>query len=388
MTPIRHLHASDLQGLARLTVDGVAGTSRLVEQVHGTVLRRVAGPLRPSPQTATGGITGLVYRSIRAVNGAVGASIDTVASPLVARLPKRKASPAREHWLAALNGVLGDHLAASGNPLAIPMSFRLDGERLLLERSALAGRVEAPTGKLLIAIHGLCMNDLHWHLGTANAPKPGLPARLGRALDHTPLYLHYNSGRRIEENGADFAERLETLVDAWPVPVESITILGHSMGGLVARSALEQGIRRGADWPAALARMVYLGTPHHGAPLERAGHRFESLLGMSPYSAPFTQLGGIRSAGIIDLRHGGLPRSAGDVAEYAVAATARTHAGKLAGGLLGDELVPIDSALGRHPDPERALAIPEGNRRVIPKIGHLGLLHHPEVYRSLHRWLR
>ncbi|RFF28610.1 MULTISPECIES: alpha/beta hydrolase [unclassified Wenzhouxiangella] len=388
MTPYRYLYASDFHGLARLAVDGVAGTSHLVEHLHATIAR-TAFPVGPPARERSRGISGMVYRSIRGINAAVGVSIDAIASPFVARQTKTGASGTREHWIAVLNGVLGDHLATSDNPLAIPMSFRLGGESLALERPALAERIEAPTGKLLIAVHGLCMNDLHWETAGENGERrPGVPARLSSALGYTPLYLHYNSGRRVSENGNDFATLLEALVETWPVPVESITILGHSMGGLVARSALDRGLRQGLRWPGSLERMVYLGTPHHGAPLERAGHRFESLLGMSPYSAPFKRLGGIRSAGIIDLRHGGLPVSSAGVEEFAIAATARTRAGGLTGGFLGDELVPLDSALGQHPDPAQALDIPEDRRRILTGAGHWALMHHPEVYRSLRRWLR
>ncbi|WP_376694467.1 alpha/beta hydrolase [Wenzhouxiangella sp. EGI_FJ10409] len=381
MTPTPYLHASDLHGLARLAIDGVAGTSELVEQLHGTIAR-VAMPLGPPVVAGTRGITGLVYRSLRAVNGAVGTSINAVAGPLVARMPPPSISPGREHWLAIVNGVLGDHLADTENPLAIPMTFRYGGDALVLEPTALADRIASPSGKLLIAAHGLCMNDLHW--GGAE----GIPERLGRALGYTPLYLHYNSGRAIADNGLELAQRIETLVEQWPVPVTDIVIIGHSMGGLVARCALDTGISTQQAWAASVSRIAYLGTPHHGAPMERVGHRFESLLGMSPYSAPFTRLGGMRSAGIIDLRHGRLPASEAEVDEFAIAATARTRAGRLLGGMLGDELVPVDSALGRHPDPQRALPFPDERCLVVADAGHLGLLHHPEVYRCLRRWLR
>ena len=388
MTLTRYLHASDIHGLARLSVDGVAGTSRLVEQLHASIAG-VAPPLGRGRDSSTRGITGLVYRTIRGVNSTVGATVDAVASPVLARLPRQKPSVEREHWLATLNGVLGDHLAASANPLAIPMSFRLDGEGLILQPSALSERVVEPSGKLLIAVHGLCLNDLRWQpSGESGARRDGLPARLGRALDHTPLYLHYNSGRRLADNGAEFARLLEALVASWPVEVESITVLAHSMGGLVTRHALDCGIDAGHAWTQSLDRIVYLGTPHHGAPLERAGHRFESVLGISPYSAPFTKVGAMRSAGIIDLRHGSLPVVNRGVEEFAIAATARNRASSLPGGFNSDGLVPIDSALGRHPDPARDLKIPESRCRVVPGIGHLGLMHHPTVYRSLRRWLR
>lgn len=380
LIPIRFLTPADLHGLARLAGDGVNGTSRLVEQLHHTI-SSVAPPLGKSVDGPSRGITGLVYRSIRGINAVVGTSIDIVASRLMAEVSVTEPTASREHWLAVLNGIVGDHLAASSNPLAIPMRFRHQGRALLLERDQLAEAFARPSNRLLITAHGLCMNDLHWG-------DSGMPQRLGRALGFTPLHLHYNSGRAIADNGRELAGLLETLVEQWPVPVDEIVIMGHSMGGLVARSALAEGKSSSHAWVAALSRMAFLGTPHHGAPLERLGHRFETVLAWSPYSAPFTRLGRIRSAGITDLRHGGLPTPGAEVELFVVAATARTRIGAVLGAAAGDGLVPVDSALGHHDDPERALAVPESNRLVVAGAGHLGLLGHPAVYRGLRCWLR
>ncbi|HSH27805.1 MAG TPA: hypothetical protein VK972_08605 [Wenzhouxiangella sp.] len=378
MNPSRYFKPTDLHGLAQLAGDGVAGTSRLIERLHVTIAR-ASMPAGRAVTAPARGMTGLVYRSVRGVNALVGASIQAVAKPVVARIPGQGSSAAREQWRAALNGVLGDHLAGSGNPLTIPMRFRKHGAALTLERSALAGTFDAPRGRLLVAVHGLCMNDLQWGAR-------GIPHRLGAALGFTPLYLHYNSGLPIADNGRALAGLLQELVDAWPVPVEEIVMVGHSMGGLVARSAQAHAARGRHGWEKSLTGMVFLGTPHHGSPLERVGHGFNRLLGISPYSAPFCSLGGLRSAGIRDLRHGlaETSRPASPTTWYAIAATAGTRAGRLA----GDGLVPVDSALGRHPDPRRALGIPQENCRLVPAAGHLGLLRHPEVYRSLRRWLR
>lgn len=371
--------------MAQLAADGVDGTARLVEQLHLTVAG-AALPLGRAVEGRTQGITGLVYRTVGGVNAVVRGSIDTIARPLIAGLPRPGTSPAREHWRAALNGVLGDHLAVSDNPLAIDMAFRRGGEPLVLTPEALTAAFERPGRRLLVAVHGLCMNDLHW--GPSN-----LPDRLGRRLGLTPVYLHYNSGRPIAENGMAFAGLLEALVSSWPEPVDEIVIMGHSMGGLLARSARAHAEQAGQQWPRLLRRMVFLGTPHHGSPVERAGHGIDSLLGVSPYSAPFTRLGAIRSAGITDLR-GGMPTvgpsslSLAGIDCFAFAATAQSRAGRLAGGTLGDGLVPVDSALGRHSDPELALGIPEQNCRVIEEAGHVGLIHHPDVLRELGRWLR
>ncbi len=154
-------------------------------------------------------------------------------------------------------------------------------------------------GRLLVLVHGLCMNDLQWRRNGHDH---------GAALAHDggwqPLYLHYNSGRHASTNGREFADLLETLVAQWPVPVEELVVLAHSMGGLVARSACQHAELSQQRWLKHLRKIVFLGTPHHGAPLERHGHGLQRLVGISPYTAPLARLGMIRSAGITDLRHG------------------------------------------------------------------------------------
>jgi hypothetical protein len=184
-------------------------------------------------------------------------------------------------------------------------------------------------------------------------------------------------------------------------------LLGHSMGGLLARSALHQATAASQRWPTLLTDMVFLGTPHHGAPLERAGHWVDLLLGATPYAAPFARLGKVRSAGITDLRHGNLLEAdwAGhdrfahhgdhrqpvplpeDVRCFAVAATLGEQAGHLKGRLLGDGLVPLASALGQHREPARCLVFAPERQWVAQGVGHLELLSHPEVAARLLRWL-
>src|SRR5829696_3556768 len=283
-TPIR---PSDLRGVGRLAIDATVGVTDLVEAMHLNIARAPGLLGTPAPG-ATSGITGLVYRSIRGVTRLVGGGIDAVLARILPQLGDGSSPPGREAVLAALNGVLGDHLAASGNPLAIPMRLR-------------QGAMPQPTGKLIVLAHGLCMNDLQWH---RKGHDHG--AALARDLDFTPLYLHYNSGLHISTNARALADELETLVRQWPVAIEELAILGHSMGGLVARGACHYGRAAGHDWPRHLKKLVFLGTPHHGSPLERGGNWIDFVLGGSPYTAPLARLGKIRSAGITDLRHGSL----------------------------------------------------------------------------------
>lgn len=381
MNRITYLHPADVHGLSQLAVDGVMGTTGLVEQLHHAIVR-ISGPIGPAPEGRTRGITGLVYRSIHGVTGLVDATLNLAFNQVVPRWRLNHSAPEREHLLAAVNGVLGDHLAERNNPLAIRMGFRHQGRALKMRTKSLARAFDNPSSRLLIAVHGLGLNDLRWRTDGDR----DIPTRLAGAIGHTPIYLHYNSGKRIADNGREFAALLEQLVANWPVPVEEIVLLGHSMGGLVSRSACHYGSAADHRWARQLRRMVFLGTPHHGTPLERAGQRFERLLGISPYTAPFTALGRIRSAGITDLREGQVTDDdhtplPDNVDCYAIAAASGRR-------LSGDGLVPVDSALGRHEDPARHLRIPPEHQWISPGTSHIGLMHHRAVYRTLRRWLK
>jgi pimeloyl-ACP methyl ester carboxylesterase len=252
-------------------------------------------------------------------------------------------------------------------------------------------------------IHGLCMNDLQWARAGHDHG-----AALGHALGATPVYLHYNSGLHVSINGHALAQQLEHLFDQWPQPIDRLVLVGHSMGGLLARSATHYGRQAGHRWTARLSDMVFLGTPHHGAPLERAGNWVDILLGATPYAAPFARLGKVRSAGITDLRHGNLldedwvgrdrfARGADrrqplplpqDVRCYAVATSIGQQSGDLKDRMLGDGLVPLDSALGRHRTVARCLAFAEDHQWIGYGINHLDLLSHPGVYAQVLRWLQ
>jgi pimeloyl-ACP methyl ester carboxylesterase len=407
MTKTSAVHPSDVLGFSRLAVDATAGLADLVEAMHVNIARK-PGILGTPLEGPAGGITGLVYQSIRAINGLVGSGIDALLTPLIPLLGERNSEPQREAVRAALNGVMGDHLAATGNPLAIAMRLRQNGNPLVLERTALAAAIPQfckPGNKLVLLAHGLCMSDLQW---TRNGHNHGHNhgAALARDLGYTPVHLHYNSGLHISTNGRAFANLVETLVDRWPVPVEEIAIVGHSMGGMLARSAYHYATAAGYDWPRYLRKMVFLGTPHHGAPLERGGAWVNTAFGLSPYTAALARLGRIRSAGVTDLRYGNLldddwtgrdrfrptpdlrrPLPLPDKVEcYAIAAVAAKKA-RVLSGWLGDGLVPVDSALGRHKDPQRTLAFPKSRQWVGYGMSHFDLLNEPAVYERLKQWL-
>ena len=394
-------NASDLRGLGRLAIDGVTGVTDLVEAMHAAITHLPSAIGRPAPASTTG-LTGFVYQSVRTITGWVDGGIDASLSGLTPLLGNGGQGPQREATLAALNGVLGDHLEASQNPLAITMQLHVGGEALALDRKSLAARFPDAGGKLLVLVHGLCMNDLQWNYAGHDHGQS-----LASELGHTALYLHYNTGRHISTNGQQLAKLLGRLAKAWPVPITEITLLGHSMGGLVCRSALGVAFSKRLAWSKLPLRAVFLGTPHHGAPLERAGSWIDMLVGISPYSAPFVRLGKMRSAGIQDLRHGNLCDTDwqdrdGDgladgrtplplpkpVSAYAVAVS--TQAKREQGGnrcVRGDGLVPIASALGTHADKAFDLHIPKARQWVGYGINHLELLGSDAVYQQLKRWL-
>ncbi len=381
-------HVADVRGASRMLVDATAGVVGVVERMHRTI-QRVPGPLGRAIDEPTRGLTGLVYRGVRAGVDLVGRGLDASLGALESQRPQGDATASRDAFVAVVNGVYGDYLARTRNPLAIEMQLRHEGTALDPASVAPALGPAAPSRRLLVFVHGLCMTDGQW-LRDGRSHGTELAATLGA----TALHLRYNTGRAIPANGRAFADLLDRVVASWPVPVDDLTIVGHSMGGLVARSACRHAAARRQPWLARLRRLVFLGTPHHGSPLERGGHGLDFLIELSPYSAPIARLTKFRSAGIRDLRHGTVaPRGAravplpSGVDCYAIAAVLSARRRGAAGHLLGDGLVTLDSALGRHRDPKRSLAIPAAHRWVGYEMGHVDLLHRPEVRDRLREWL-
>jgi PGAP1-like protein len=383
------IRSADLRGAARLGFQAFDGIASLVEQMHATIAG-VAPPLGPSTHRRARGLTGFVYGTVRGVARGIGGGIDAAFGLLPAGAAEAARSPAREAMLAVVNGLWGDRLAADGNPLAIPMA---------LHRHDAA----PPTGRVLVLLHGLCMNDLQWARDGQDHGRA-----LAKSGGWTPLYLHYDSGRHVSDNGRELAALLETTLADWPVPVERLALLGHSMGGLVARSAIHQARAERRTWPRRLTALVCLGTPHHGAALERGGRWLERLLEASPYVAPFARLGRTRSAGITDLRFGNLQaadwqgRPVSDqrhddrrptplppgLPVFLVAATTASAPRGLRHALVGDGLVTLASAWGEHRDPARALSVPASHRMLLTSAHHWDLLHRAEVRAQLQHWLR
>jgi pimeloyl-ACP methyl ester carboxylesterase len=385
MTKKPRSHLADLRGASKLAVEATKGVTALVEEMHRTIGSGPAIVGKPLEVPARL-VTGIVYGSIRAVTSLVGAGIDAALEQLAPLLGESAPGPEREAVLAVLNGVLGDYLEETNNALAIPMRLRHEPR-------------PSDSRKLLVMVHGSCMNDQQW---CRSGHDHGVA--LARDLDCQLAYLHYNSGLHISTNGAEFAIAVDKLVSEWPTPLDEIVIVAHSMGGLVSRSACRAAESSKLGWRDKLRTMVFLGTPHHGSPLERGGHWVDVLLGVSRYSAPLARLGKIRSAGVTDMRFGnvldehwqGRDRFEGsndhrsplplpdDVVCYAIAATTDSE---LSDKPSGDGLVPVDSALGVHDKPALTLAFPEAQTWTGAGMAHLDLLNRPEVYETICAWL-
>jgi len=389
-----HVQPADLRGFSRLAVDAALGVTDIVETLHQAIVH-APGMLDMPTHTPMQGIAGLVYSSIRGITRLVGGGLDAILAPLVPLLLEQHSSPKRDAALAALNGILGDHLAKTNNSLTIAMRLRQDGQALDPSGPAIA----QPSGNILVLVHGLCLNDRQW---LRNGHDHG--AALAADLGYTNIYLHYNSGLHISDNGRTFADQLEALLKSWPVPVQNLVIIGHSMGGLVTRSACRYGALAAQSWLRQLRKIVFLGTPHHGSPLERVGHWVNGLLDISPYTAAFGRLGRLRSAGITDLRYGNLLEGwagqasfahSGDqrgsvqlpdsVQCYCIGATTGTSVGDMRDKLLGDGLVPLRSALGHHSNPSLALQFRE--QWIGYAMNHMDLLDRRDVYEQLRQWL-
>jgi triacylglycerol lipase len=424
-----------LRGFKDFVFETVEEITTLVEKTHVTTVRRTVTrvgrvvALEPPPDVVDAlhkvGPAG-VYATIRGVNRAIQTAVDVGGETLLGPAWHAEeehpalATPLRsdvagtlpwllDHAQGALNGILGDRLFARGNGLDLKMSLRHHGRAVPPEREHLAQILPDATGKIALFIHGLCCTEWSWSL-YADAhhgdPEVTYGSLLREDLGYTPLYIRYNTGRHVSDNGQALADLLEQIVEAFPVPVEEILLVGHSMGGLVARSAACYGTRRGATWASRLRHVFCLGSPHLGAPLEKATNALAGALRFlqSAGADVPADLLDMRSAGIKDLRFGytveeewcdadpegledgrlDIPLADG-VGYYFVAATLRADLTDPWSNLLGDLLVQLPSAAGHHDEPARRIRFTSG--AVFGGLHHFDIVNHPDVYDVIRRCL-
>lgn len=308
-----------------------------------------------------------------------------------------------EFAIGALNGVVGDYLEARGNGLAIPMSFVHRLEPLLLSRAAFDAALPAAGPRVVVLLHGLMCTESIFDM----ADGMDYGRLLERDLGYTPLYVRYNTGRSIADNGAELARLLEGLLTVYPVAIEELLLLGYSMGGLVIRSACHVASEQGLSFLSRVRKAVYVGTPHRGAPLERAGRVLTKVLAAipDPYTRLIADIGNLRSDGVKDLgdaelRHEDRARRKSSFAltdpehpvpllpsieHFLVAATLSTE--PLLASLFGDSLVPVPSGTNGAVAGGEPIGIPPDHVRILPGFDHIRLAHDPAVYECIHGFL-
>jgi len=296
---------SEFAGVARDVHRAVAG--RLFDGIVA-VLGKPAEPIRLMHDgiaaLAHGGAA-LGVRYLPPVAGAVAGALRDPAAPSAHDLRRGR------FLLGAVNGVLGDQIAEDAAALAPVMRLRLHQGQLRRVPANLAADARArgdATGRLVVFLHGLCETDLCWSFAAERrwGDRTHTYGSMLREDGWTPVYVNFNTGLRISANGREFADMLEELVAAWPEPVTEMALVGHSLGGLVARSAAHQADELGYAWRHALRHVVGLGAPHLGAPLERLTNWGTHHLARLPETRPFAVLLNRRSVGIKDLRYGAL----------------------------------------------------------------------------------
>jgi pimeloyl-ACP methyl ester carboxylesterase len=353
----------DLASLLRLAASGTIATSRMVEDLH----RQIDAPWRSrlisssSPQFLHTGITGLVHRSIRIVAASVGA----VASLTERRfLNEQDQSARRIRFLSILNGVMGDQLKQNQHAWALEMQ--------LCNQSPAHADLTPNSRATVIFVHGLCMSDFDWQAG----PHP----RALRELGYHCLFLRYNTGLSIADNGEQLSLLLEQHVST---DTNDLVVVGHSMGGLLMRSAVDHATKFRHQWIKQLTHCIYLGTPHGGAPLERIGRSVAKYWQRLPLAGALAPVAGLRSRGIQDLSEGvHLPFARG--CRHLIVAGTLAKTSTKGAQMIGDGLVPLDSALAVDPQGYNA---PSQNRLTLPGVGHLALLKESLVTQALVRFL-
>ena len=356
---------------------GLREATTSIEAVHRQIARRT-----PSPE-AHDAVAATVYACVRAglTLGARGAGLLASATSSAWVTPERER--AGKIVRAALNGAFGDALQRSGNALSIPMAVRVNGCDVPPTRGALLDAFPDATSRVVVFLHGLGETDGAWRPDAAD----GYGSRLRVDLGFTPVYVRYNSGLPIAENGEQLSSLLTTVTAAWPVPLDEVALVGHSLGALVIRAACHSG----GPWCEHVRTAVYLGAPHSGAALEKGARLLATTLQRVPETRAIAATINARSAGIHDLGDGVIcadeqhvPLRTG-IRHHAVVATLGGHA--LVGHALGDLLVRRGSALGRGSRSRPDLVFDAADVHEVAGATHFALLCHPGVYERLRAWL-
>jgi pimeloyl-ACP methyl ester carboxylesterase len=406
----------EIRALAEMAGEGARVVTALVRDVHSGIASRVftaVGPASKPVQVIHDTTAAITYRLVDgAIRGSLHGAGAVAAEAWGNDDPEAihdtiQAHPKAAGAIAALNGIYGDQMLSRGNGLALTMQIRRHGRPVALTTDSIDEAFPGLTGRIVVFVHGWCMTERSWWRRPRTGQTPGktLPpygARLSADLGFTPVYLRYNTGRHISENGQSLSELLNELQELWPVPVEEIALVGHSMGGLVARSACHYGVQREYPWTGAVRHVVCLGSPHLGADLEKGVNVASWALAKLPETRGLAYFLNRRSAGVKDLRFGALVDEDWrdcDPDEFlrdrcsevpflpdAVYHFVATSAGPRPVGLLfGDSLVRPRSAAGR--GRTRRVPFEVAHGLTLTGLHHFDLLNHPSIYEKLLEWL-
>jgi hypothetical protein len=394
---------AELRAMSRLGGHAFAGLVSRIGQVHGAIGGRAFGTIGPASapvrlihDTLAQG----VYRALGSAGPAAGALGGEAASLLgaIAHCGTAAKPGTSGTALAVLNALTGDRLGPDLAPLVISMAVRTDDSDLELTPQQVLAVFPDATGKLAVFLHGLAETEHSWNRSAGRSEPYG--RRLRAEFGYTPVYVRYNTGRHVSDSGQDLARLLGDLTAAWPVRVREILLVGHSMGGLVIRSACHYGREARARWVTRVRHVFYLGSPHLGAPLARAAGLAALALSQVPETRAFADLV-TGSSAIRDLRHGYvlddwaacspdgcdhnhrrdvplLPKAS----HYAISAAVSANPASPLGALVGDLLVPSASAHG-HSGSRQHVPFPVQHARRLGGIHHFDLLNHPDVWEAM-----
>jgi len=427
-----------VRGFTDLIFDVVDETADLIELTHNEVMARTRRrcaffqPVKSVADVVTGihgGIAGTVFKSIRGINGVARLSVNAVTNIAAAGVgyssyaarhelvtPMHSSAAGSLTWCvdylqSSLNGLWGDYLYRKNSALDAGMTLRHNGRVLPPTAAHLATAFPNPTNKICVFVHSLASTEWLWTLSSAHHYNGdtgiSFGSRLHADLDFTPVYIRYNTGRHISDNGRQLAGLIDKLVAEFPVPVAEVALVGHSMGGLVARSAARYGSQQDLPWIEHLRHVACVGAPNLGAPLEKTVNLLTGLLGSvdSAVAQVPARFLNSRSAGIKDLRYGytvdeewagknpdalfanarlDIPLVDG-VGYYFFAATLSEDPEHPLGKLLGDLLVRLPSASGNTVDPARRIPFSRG--KVFAGMSHVHIANHPDIYKILRHFL-
>lgn len=387
--PARQPTVIQALALASVVADElVVGT---VRDTHHAVADRVHGLLR-RPTRGASRLPELAHRAVSApVYAGLGLGLRTLATGLGAvgstgLGPSLEGDRHGRHLRAAVNGLIGDRLRDERHPMAIEMSVRTHGHDGEASPRGLAAAYPGATGRVVVLLHGLCEDEEHFR---RHRHRRGTTYAEELAADGwTPVLVRYNTGLPLRENGVELTALLQRVVGAWPVPVERVALVGHSMGGLVARAAAAVATEpQDASWTRLVTDVVTLSTPHLGAPLAGGVGHGSRALARLPEAAAFARILDQRSRGVHDLVAGladdvpALPRAR----YHLVSAALSTSELGLLRNVVGDLLVGQESAYGRRRGRD---LFPGADVLHVPGGNHFDLLNHADVAVALRRWLR